>query len=587
MPLAQTFSPSSVPTAISPASFSETDDISTFVTALPRMKFTLLETPEGLSENGLSNATQGIEKFIGSILHKIYNADGRSLSDYFDDIKLVAVDERYVFQEPSNNELVRRLRQNRRQAEESKGTEIIYDATVSFFDEPPSPSSLVRTVIGTCALFNTYLVDNVTDTGHPELTSVYIVHAEKYEENGAEVQNYLPTFDSPNEINQMANVAEGKDTAMIVLTAVGVATITMLLLVISTRRQRERSDRDQTRFEVATSFPSTGLRRVTRPVESDLSIVSSLTEVCTGRDDNILSMQRKVGKSRDQDENTPGDRKGADRMLSVAEINCMGTISLERDCDSVLPKSWLRALHADETSNRSLVSTKSAYYPQTKQDFESICESPTSSKFYSAVDYKSNNIDTVASSTSVVEAVTSKTGGFPTFGVAHTSKLPVDDMSSSSSDTDNDAVRSVTTSASQFIRDLVWLENKIAMGNANSTNSNLDELERRVAGVNVNEKATVSAKESEALSVACKDCYIPSGDIVDGLDIETTADGPTVTSIAEGSLLQGHLSPGSRIVAVDDVDTSTASADLILSLITSTATPTHKVTVLQFEGNDV
>eukprot|EP00985_Skeletonema_marinoi_P019203 scaffold10928_cov83-Skeletonema_marinoi.AAC.1 len=121
----------------------------------------------------------------------------------------------------------------------------------------------------------------------------------------------------------------------------------------------------------------------------------------------------------------------------------------------------------------------------------------------------------------------------------------------------------------------------------NTTKTDLDELERRVSTNTANKEST-NDKESEALTVACRDCVVPSGtDILDGLDIQTTADGPTVTRVAEESLLQGHLIPGNRIVAVDGVDTKNAPADLVASLLTSTTTPTHKVTVLQFGSNDV
>jgi len=429
------------------------------------------------------------------------------------------------------------------------------------------------------------------------LASVYVVYAEKYEEEaGTEVENFLPN--NPNGINQAVeeNSPEGTKTAMIIMTAAGVATLTMLILVFTSRRhQRERSNRDQTTFEVATSFPIRGYPR------TDLSVVSSLTEVCaTGSDDNILPVRRNNENNRGQEENVPSESEKRESLMSVAEINCKGTFSLEKDDGSVLPKTWLKALHADEKSNASLVSTESAYQHQIpeldtndsardpsehgREDFSN----PVSPRLLSAFDCggsRSHNLYTVASSASVIDTVTSKRGGFPTFGRATASKLSIDDMSSSSSDTGNGTMRSASTTASQFIRDLVWLENKIAM--ENTTKTDLDELERRVS-TNTEDKESTNDKESEALTVACRDCVVPSGtDILDGLDIQTTADGPTVTRVAEESLLQGHLIPGNRIVAVDGVDTKNAPADLVASLLTSTTTPTHKVTVLQFGSNDV
>jgi len=578
---------------------------------LPKLKFTLIETQDGLSNDGLSDATVAIEKFLGSILDQVYNDDGRSLSDYFAGINLVAADDRLVFRELPNNELVRHLRQTRRQSEKVRGTEIIYDGTASFFDIAPTPSSIAKTVIATSTAFNDYLVANIISTGNPELASVSFVYAEQYEEDGTELQNLLPTLNSPNGINEAVEeeLPEGTKAAMIIITAAGVTMLTMIILVLTSRRQQERSNRDQTTFQVATRFPIT-----TRPpAETDLSVVSSLTENCaTGyQDENILTVYRN-SNDRGKDEKLPSDNRGS--LKSVAEINCRGTFSLEKEDDSVLPKSWLKALHADEKSNASLVSTESAYHHKTVPvpvlDTSGVSREPSEhgcggfSKFplspkllCTAVDCggsRTNNIYTVASSYSVIdteatdeeheEHVTSKNGGFPTFGMTPASKLlAVDDMSSSSNETN---MHSTSTSATQFIRDLVWLENKIAM--ENTTNNNLDELERRVSVTNTKDTKSANVKESEALSVACRDCFIPSGsDVLDGIDIEKTPDGPTVTRIADGSLLQGHLKPGSRIVAIDDVDTKNAPADLIVSLLTSTSKPTHKVTVLQFGSNDV
>jgi hypothetical protein len=653
-----TYSPSLIPAPTPTSLNGETinaitsppsSSVPTFITVLPKLKFTLIETQDGLSNDGLSDATVAIEKFLGSILDQVYNDDGRSLSDYFAGINLVAADDRLVFRELPNNELVRHLRQTRRQSEKVRGTEIIYDGTASFFDIAPTPSSIAKTVIATSTAFNDYLVANIISTGNPELASVSFVYAEQYEEDGTELQNLLPTLNSPNGINEAVEeeLPEGTKAAMIIITAAGVTMLTMIILVLTSRRQQERSNRDQTTFQVATRFPIT-----TRPpAETDLSVVSSLTENCaTGyHDGNILTVYRN-SNDRGKDEKLPSDNRGS--LKSVAEINCRGTFSLEKEDDSVLPKSWLKALHADEKSNASLVSTESAYHHKTVPvpvlDTSGVSREPSEhgcggfSKFplspkllctavdcggsrtnniytvassYSVIDTeatdeeheekllctavdcggsRTNNIYTVASSYSVIdteatdeeheEHVTSKNGGFPTFGMTPASKLlAVDDMSSSSNETN---MHSTSTSATQFIRDLVWLENKIAM--ENTTNNNLDELERRVSVTNTKDTKSANVKESEALSVACRDCFIPSGsDVLDGIDIEKTPDGPTVTRIADGSLLQGHLKPGSRIVAIDDVDTKNAPADLIVSLLTSTSKPTHKVTVLQFGSNDV
>lgn len=612
-----------ISTSTPPQSPDETGDIlPTFVTVLPELKFTLLETPDGLSESGLSDATSGIEQFLGSILNQIYNVDGRSLSDYYADINLVAVDKTTTLQDLPSNELVRHLRQSRRQIEKVRGTEIICNGTVSFFDLAPSSSRVAKTVIALSTHFNDYLVTNITDTGNPELASVYVVYAEKYETEVEE--NYLPGWINENE-DVEENLPEETKIEMIIMTAAGVATVTMLLLVFTSWRQRERSSRNQTTFEVATSFPIT--------TRTDQSLVSSLTEVCTNvYDDNILIVHRSDVKNRGKDENVSSvmresssftevcanvyddnilqvhrnnvDNSSQDKnvssavrdsLMSAAEINCRGTFSLGKDDDSVLPKSWLKALHADENSNASLVTTESAYQHQILESDTNVSSRDPSE--HGCVDFSNipispkllctDNLYAVASSDSDIELADSKKGGFPTFGRDHASNVSVDDMSSSSSDTGKGTKRSASTVVtSQLIRDLIWLESKISMENA--AKADLDELEKRVSATNAEDTGPTDAKESEALSVACRDCVIPSGiDIIDGIDLETTPDGPTITRVADESRLQGHLLPGNRIVAIDGIDTKDAPADLVASLLTSTTSPTHKVTVLQFGSSDV
>jgi hypothetical protein len=218
---------------------------------------------------------------------------------------------------------------------------------------------------------------------------------------------------------------------------------------------------------VATSFP-----RTTRPPHESESVVSSLTEfVCAaGLDDNILPVYR--------DDNDRGQD-----LVSVAEINRRGTISLKKGDDSVES--------ADHDQTPPVLDNTDA----SREPYESGCGG-----FLDCGGSRSNNVYTVASSYSAIdtateeEHVTSKTGGFPTFTMAPASKLYVDDMSASSNETDND--RSTSTSASQFIRDLVWLENKIAMENTTKNNVVLDELEKRLSVTSTKVRST-NAKESE------------------------------------------------------------------------------------------
>ena len=417
---------------------------------LPRMKLTLLDTQNVLSDDGLSNATFTIESFLRSHMDQVYNGDGRSLSDYFADIKLVAVDKSLIYRNVSSNELVRHLRQSQSRLlnKKSQGTEIIYDGTVSFFDYAPSPSSIAKLVVAAITRQNDYLVTKIIATGHPELARVHTVYVERDGiENSDEVENLLPTLNNPNGIKSVEGDAPGSTRLiMYIMTAAGVATLTMLILAFTSRRQRRRNDRIVT-------FP--GARRTSGPTTTqsppptgDLSIVSSLTDICAqGYDDNIYTAS--VAKS----------SSGSD------------SISLGSNGD------WLKAqlaLHGSKSEAQGTVKACDA----SGEPGAGSTKCPISPRLCTA-DTQSNNISVVASSlydtATEEEHVTSKTGGFPTFGNAPevaAKQYEDDDMSSSS----NESVHSESTSGSQFIRDLVWLETKIAMDNTSKNTTYTEEL---------------------------------------------------------------------------------------------------------------
>ena len=254
---------------------------------LPRMKLTLLDTQNVLSDDGLSNATFAIEAFLRNHMDQVYNDDGRSLSDYFADIKLVAVDKSLIYQNVSSNELVRHLRQSQSRLlnKKSQGTEIIYDGTVSFFDHAPAPSSIAKLVAAAITRQNGYLVTKIIATGHPELARVHTVYVERDGiENSDKVENLLPTLNNPNGISKSVEGETPGDSRVIlyIMTAAGVATLTMLILAFTSRRQRQRKN------DRIVTFPGAIAPTTTQypPPAGDLSIVSSLTDICAqGYDD--------------------------------------------------------------------------------------------------------------------------------------------------------------------------------------------------------------------------------------------------------------------------------------------------------------
>jgi len=209
--------------------------------------------------------------------------------------------------------------------------------------------------------------------------------------------------------------------------------------------------------------------------------------------------------------------------------------------------------------------------------------------------------------------------------------------------TTNSSVRSYasgTTTASStgkhLINDLVWLENKIAESKASGSggggggrgnngrraDNNLsprsddtadgdairrdpnDDLRgsRNIADCSLSfgsDLPSPSSSESSSIhktdsidgggmgapavlqSIVCRDVYAPPGKLQ--IVITSTKDGPCVHTVKRTSALEGHVHPGDLIVAVDDVDARTYSAEEVMKTLTSKAEFERKITVLHFE----
>lgn len=83
--------------------------------------------------------------------------------------------------------------------------------------------------------------------------------------------------------------------------------------------------------------------------------------------------------------------------------------------------------------------------------------------------------------------------------------------------------------------------------------------------------------ESTVNELAKRVVVAPAGKL--GIIIDTTVEGPVVHKINAGSALEGKLSPGEIIVAIDDVDTRAMSASAITALMVQTANQQRNLTV--------
>mmetsp|Transcript_37929 Transcript_37929/g.91499 ORF Transcript_37929/g.91499 Transcript_37929/m.91499 type:complete len:271 (-) Transcript_37929:94-906(-) len=263
-------------------------------------------------------------------------------------------------------------------------------------------------------------------------------------------------------------------------------------------------------------------------------------------------------------------------------------MTLEKE--DVIPTSWLNALHGD---NSSII------VPSIQGDDHGLEES-------SADDTSTENF----SDTNRGGFPGYNDGSFPTRNVAssagrndwsHIGTVDEDDLSESKpSALDIGQALSQETDASksslkQFISDLVWLKNNAFDENAKE-DSNTREENQGSAGIEVSDSysyecdefspRTLSDEEcstvtsitnSQAMSIVCRDCYIPPGKL--DIEICSTKDGPVITNIGDKSL-GGYLGVGDLIMALDDRDTRSLSAEELTNIISSRSSFQRKLTLL-------
>ena len=121
----------------------------------------------------------------------------------------------------------------------------------------------------------------------------------------------------------------------------------------------------------------------------------------------------------------------------------------------------------------------------------------------------------------------------------------------------------------QFINDLVWLEKRIAQV-------------RNISPTPDDARAT-NCMSPIMQSIVCRDCFAPPGKL--NVIIHSTKDGPIVHFVQEGSSLEGQLFAGDLIVAVDNKDTRSLTADMVTRMMQTKEESERKITVLHFEDS--
>ena len=85
-------------------------------------------------------------------------------------------------------------------------------------------------------------------------------------------------------------------------------------------------------------------------------------------------------------------------------------------------------------------------------------------------------------------------------------------------------------------------------------------------------------------NIVCRDCIAPPGKLQ--IVMHSTNDGPTIHEVRPGSSLKYKVFPGDLLVAVDDVDTRTFTAEAVMDMMIAKSSKHRKLTVLHFDDRE-
>jgi len=144
------------------------------------------------------------------------------------------------------------------------------------------------------------------------------------------------------------------------------------------------------------------------------------------------------------------------------------------------------------------------------------------------------------------------------------------------------------SSSKQLINDLVWLEKKIADVRARVNRLDGDDSSGTPASTPEKQASSPDFVTSRSESgspisgnIVCRDCMAPPGKLQ--IVIHSTKDGPTIHDVRPGSSLEGQIFVGDLLVAVDDTDTRTFTAEAVMEVMVAKSSRHRKLTVLHFE----
>jgi len=504
-----------------------------------------------------------------------------------------------------NVEPVRNLRQI------TRGTEIFFGGTIEFLGDAPSSSEIVDAITVLIERRNRDLVSLVINTGNSELGLVYVVLVEGDSPQASHAPSSSPSawpesfLRNPNGVvgQGKRQFNEGPGAALIILAIASVAILTMLIFIFATRATRNNRGPSndignsninaEGRAEMVLANSAGKRPNISGDLNDDaeISIVSSVTDWNDYADHVIQHAD--TGGEVELNNRSVDNRSGM--LLSAAAINCRGTMTLDKEENNYdIPKPWMSALHGDNSSITS--QHKHAEDGALSDDDDSISHGHQGGfPQYNDGAFPTRDSCSVPRASSHIGTV-------------------AEDEQSDSQPSPRDIVQTFsheTSSLNQFISDLVWLEKKIAEENAKeatgvepnegSQGSGIDHADSYSYDCDAFSPRTLSDEESslttshegrasscaastsnsQAMSIICRDCYIPPGNL--DIEITSTKDGPVIKSIGDRSLV-GHLHVGDLIMALDNEDTRSLSAEAMATALSKRVSFQRKLTLLHFGG---
>jgi len=309
-----------------------------YVSVLPDfIKVTVLETEGELSMDATVDLDSTLDAFFGSKLTDYYNSDG----EYFQSIDFILANQSSIEQQ-MREEPVRHLRSVvRRRMEGVVGTEILCHGRVEFVGKPPSSNEITDVITSISKEYNQELVSAIVDTGNAELSKVYLISVEKnlgFDDSYTRMPSSSPSIWSGTYPNAAQTLEQDTTATDLMAYAIGwsamFAFLALLIFMFVNRRRADRRATHHARISTDRSALSAE-DNMDDDQGSMLSVLSSVTD-----------LNEYVHSAPDDNKQLHGHTVESDkrRRSSAAELNGRGTMTLQRDDNSVMPTSWLAAL---------------------------------------------------------------------------------------------------------------------------------------------------------------------------------------------------------------------------------------------------